>query len=115
MAYTFNFTPSKSFQKASKTRVLSAQFGDGYSQRIGDGINRITNTWTLSFTARSTEQADSIIEFLEARGGISAFNWTPPGESKTYAVICNDWTKVYDSHLSATVQATFIQVFDILV
>jgi len=88
MAYTFTWTPSKSFQKMSKPRVITAQFGDGYSQRIGDGINRIVREWSLSFNSRSIAQAQEIVAFLEARSGVQAFVWTPPGDTTSYAVVC---------------------------
>ena len=34
----FPFTPSSSSVGTAKARVLTAKFGDGYSQRTGDGI-----------------------------------------------------------------------------
>lgn len=112
MAYTFTYVPSKRFTKSSKPRVLTAQFGDGYSQRVGDGINRIVTEWSLSFASRSITEINNIISFLEARSGVEAFKWTPPGESTQYAVICPEWSKTYDSPISATIQARFVQVFD---
>lgn len=117
MAATFTYNPSKSFTKSSKARILTAKFGDGYSQRIGDGINTVTNEWSLSFNSRSVADANAIIEFFESRINTLSnipepFYWTPPGEYTTYTVICEEWTKSYDSHISATIQARFIQVFD---
>lgn len=114
MAYTFTYTPSKSFTSSTKPRVAVSQFGDGYSQRVGMGINRLVKEWSLTFKSRSITQADSIISFLEARAGVEAFLWQPPGESNTYSVICSEWTRTYDSNLSATIQTKFTQVFDIL-
>lgn len=115
MAYTFNYIPSRGMSKSSKPRVLTAQFGDGYSQRIGDGINRTTKSWNLTFTSRSIEDANNIEEFLEARGGVQGFIWTPPNETRNYSVICQEWTRVDESPISATIQATFVQIFDVLV
>lgn len=114
MAYTFSYTPSKAFSSTTKLRVAVSQFGDGYSQRVGLGINRVTKEWNLVFKARSVEQAEEIENFFVARAGVDGFLWTPPGESTTYSVICNEWSKTYDSHLSATIQAKFTQIFDVL-
>lgn len=114
MAQTFNFVPSKGFTKTVKPRVLVAQFGDGYSQRIQNGINNITEEWSLSFNSRSIEDADSMLTFFEEHAGAIGFYWTPPGESTAKAVICPEWSKSYDSHISATIQARFVKIFETL-
>lgn len=114
MAYTFTWNPSKSFQKTTRPRVYVAQFGDGYSQRLGAGINRKVNEWSVSFNSKSVTEIEEICAFLEQMDGVTGFNWTPPGESTTYAVICQEWTKTYDTHISASLQAKFLQIFDVL-
>jgi phage-related protein len=115
MAYTFTFIPSKAFVATSKPRVAVSQFGDGYSQRVGLGINRLTKEWSLVFKSRSITQSDQIIAFLEARAGTEGFLWQPPGDSTTYSVVCMDWSRTYDNHLSTTIQARFVQIFDVLI
>jgi len=114
MAYTFTYNPSKSFSSSSKPRVITSQFGDGYSQRVGQGINRIVKEWSLVFKSRSLTDANAIETFFVARSGVEGFLWTPPGESTTYSVICSEWSKTYDSNISATIQAKFTQIFDAL-
>lgn len=112
MADVFNYMPSKSFQKATKARVKKAQFGDGYSQRLVDGINSIINEWSINFTSKSISEINNIVQFFETNNGASYFLWTPPGESTQYKVICQEWSKTYDSHISASLSAKFEQVFD---
>ena len=114
MAYTFTYNPSKSFSTNSKPRVVVSQFGDGYSQRTGQGINRITKEWSLVFKSRSIIDSNAIENFFIARSGVEGFLWTPPGESTTYSVICTEWSRTYDSAISATIQAKFVQIFDVL-
>lgn len=115
MASTFTWTPSKSFSNSNKARVITAQFGDGYSQRIGNGINRFAKTWTLQFTSIGVDTAAEITSFLEGTEGVYPFNWTPPGEAKTYAVTCQEWNVRYDSHISRSIDLVFTQVFEKLV
>jgi len=112
MADTFNFIPSRGFSNPIKPRVKIAQFGDGYSQRIADGINNITKEWNLVFGSRDLNEVDLILEFLETQKGVTAFLWTPPGEYTAQAVICQDWSRTYESHISATVQAKFVKVYE---
>lgn len=114
MAYTFTWTPSKSFSKTIKPRVLNAQFGDGYSQRVVNGINSITREWSVSFNSKPLNEINAIEDFLSARKGSEGFLWTPPGESTSYAVICPDWSRTYDTHISASLQVKFVQIFDVL-
>ncbi len=66
-------------------RILRADFGDGYSQRAGDGINAALNRWTVSFRSTwlgecvGTYGVKDVRDFLVARGGWQSFRWTPPG------------------------------------
>lgn len=109
---TFTFKPSKSFSKTTKTRVISAQFGDGYSLRIPDGINSVLNEWSLTFSNNSLTNANDIEAFFTLHKGSTPFLWTPPGESIEYTIICSEWSRTYTSHFSATISAKFTQVFD---
>lgn len=60
-----------------KHRVLKSQLGDGYTQRAGDGINTKKQSWP--FTATGTKAyIESIMAWLDAKGGFTAFYWTPP-------------------------------------
>lgn len=115
MAQTFRWVPSKSFSATTKPRVIKSQFGDGYSQRYVDGINSLVKEWSLSFNSKDLNTAAQIESFFEARKGVEGFKWTPPGDTITYSVICTDWSRTYDSHLSASISARFVQIFDVLV
>lgn len=96
------FTPVR-----TKPRILRADFGDGYSQRLADGINTIQEIWTVSFKNREFDEADDIYQYFESLGGVESFDLTywdsnddsPPtseydGE-KTIKVIATDWTRTY--------------------
>ena len=66
-------TPDKSMTKTVAPRVLQITFGDGYEQRIADGINTINETYSLSFKTRTKEAIDDIVVFLDARKNVSKF------------------------------------------
>lgn len=61
-------------------RIREAQFGDGYSQAIADGINNKVQTWPLSFEG-GIEIIQPIIDFFDRHQGYKSFYWTPPGSS----------------------------------
>lgn len=108
---TFTYTPDYGAQVSVKPRVRVAQFGDGYEQRIADGINTRPQVWSLQFNNRTDTEAGNITTFLEARNGVEAFDWTPPGGS-AIKVVCREWSKTVARYNLNSVSATFQQVFE---
>ena len=108
----FTYIPSTSFSADSTPKVLTAKFGDGYSQRVADGINTIKKEWNLSFSNRSLEDALAIEAFFVARKGVEAFTWTPVGEATAVSVIASSWKEVYTSPITRTITAKFEIVYE---
>lgn len=73
----FDFCPriNPTGQTTFRTRV--AEFGDGYAQRVPDGINTRKGAWPLEFIG-DEEYIEPIVDFLDARGADQEFLWTPP-------------------------------------
>lgn len=107
---TFTSPPDFNSSESSQPRVLEAKFGDGYSQRVGDGINIRPREWALSFTNRTTAEKDTIVNFLVARNGIESFDWTPPSGA-TGKFLCRSWQVTPVNATMWTIQATFTEVF----
>lgn len=61
-------------------RVRTAQFGDGYSQSVADGLNNEVQTWPLVFEG-GLAQITPIRDFFRRHAGAKSFYWTPPGET----------------------------------
>lgn len=70
--------PSYGSPKTVEFSFKEAQFGDGYRQRAGDGINTESQNWDLRWNNISNADADTIETFLKARAGTEAFEWTTP-------------------------------------
>lgn len=105
---TFTEIPS-SASLSTKPRVRTAAFGDGYEQRLADGINSAPRAWSLGFT-RPTAEADVIIAFFEARNGAEAFDWTPPyGTSGKF--VAREWSSQLIGPVAKTINVTFEEVF----
>ena len=75
--------PDKSLTQSSSPKILRSDFGDGYSQRVVDGINSITETYSLSFTNRTKAEADDIIAFFNSTKGVTSFEFTYPDTNST--------------------------------
>ncbi|MEY4952413.1 MAG: hypothetical protein RL299_837 [Pseudomonadota bacterium] len=109
---TFTWTPDFGATADYKPRVRVTSFGDGYEQRVADGINTARDEWNLRFSVRTDAEADDILAFLRTQAAVSAFNWTPPGASIPIKVVCREWQRTMDSHNKNTVTAKFIRVYE---
>lgn len=81
MAEVFTFIPSTRTTGQVTFRTRVAQFGDGYAQRVGDGINTKKTSWPLEFIGTKEEIA-LIKAFLDDKAGNIPFLWTAPFESQ---------------------------------
>ena len=108
--------PDKSMTRSTKPKVLFAQFGDGYEQRLADGINTLEETFQVSFNTRTKEEIDDIVAFFENKAGVTAFIYTIPDSNNSgetaIKVVCSTWNKTwaYGDYYSAT--ATFKRVYE---
>jgi len=94
-------TPDKSLAKKSTPRVLTANFGDGYEQRVADGINTLNETYTLNFAKRAKADIDDIVDFLDTQKGVSKFILTLPDTNDTTRTGERD-VKVVSTNYSTT-------------
>lgn len=94
----FTWRPLVETPGGVRFRVLKAQFGDGYSQTVGDGINNRTQSWNLTFRG-SHEFIREIMAFLDEHGGALRFLWTPSGMDQ-YMYSCEGYDII--NHVSET-------------
>lgn len=73
----FTWKPDVGVSGEVTHRKIETQFGDGYTQAVGDGINTKTDKQQVSFTEKSADII-AIMAFLDARAGVTSFTWTPP-------------------------------------
>lgn len=105
----FTWRPVGAPQGSVTLRRLSAQFGDGFRQAVGDGINNKVQSWPLQF-AGTLSDMQSLVSFFDRHAGYRPFLWTPPlGEQGYYEVTAYSPTPV--GGRAYTVNATFQQVF----
>ena len=83
---------SLSARKTTSFRALQQQYGDGYVARRQDGLNPVSEMWTLSTPPVSYEEAQSLENEL-IQLGTTPFNWTAPNEStsKTWILDPTKW------------------------
>lgn len=85
------------------------QFGDGYRQTSGDGINNESQSWSISHVGKK-EAALEIAAFLRRHKNGKAFLWTPPlGELGLYT--CAGFKPTNLGGSTWRITATFDQTF----
>lgn len=113
--FTPPFNPDYNSVKPTGVRFLDVSFGDGYSQRAGDGLNTKTTNPQLTWSALKLTQIDAIEAFFEARNGYEPFYYTLPdeGSARKFIIDKGNWTRTYLGPNQFRLQATFKEVFDI--
>lgn len=112
-------TPDKMMSKAVTPKVILAQFGDGYEQRVADGLNNIKEEYSVSFNGRSKQEINAIVSTFNIRAGTTAFNFTIPttgtfgdDSETTIKVVCSTYSQSYDSDGFYSCTATFRRVYE---
>lgn len=57
--------------------IRTAQYGDGYAQVSGEGINSSKRSWNISYAGK-IEKVLEVAAFLDARKGYESFIWKDP-------------------------------------
>lgn len=81
MAETFGFDIQVGASGDVAQRTWSNDFGDGYSQSGGLGINNKSQAWDVSVTGKfgDGQKLQLVRDFLDRQEGYKSFLWTPPG------------------------------------
>ncbi|WP_447717261.1 phage tail protein [Pluralibacter gergoviae] len=99
-------------QSATKStdNIRKVQFGDGYSQVSGNGINEEALSYEFSFSG-DPQTALDIYAFLR-RHKTKSFSFKPPfGDLALWRVAANSLQKIPLSKKVITISATFEQAF----
>ena len=107
----FIWSPSYNISTAHQPRIKSIQFGDGYEQRLKDGISNNKLNLSLSFENRDEREATAILHFLNAREGFQSFYYKAPAPySRIKKFVCKDYSSTFVFADNYTVQASFLEV-----
>ena len=74
---------SQTSNRERNYRLISSQFGDGYSQRAPSGLNAQQDKWTLQYDNLSATDRDTLWTFLNTHGSWTSFTWAAPGDGGT--------------------------------
>lgn len=100
-------------RKTAQARVLKTEFGDGYGQRVSDGLNPVRDTWSATWENLSIAEATLLDDFLRLLGGAIPFLWIPPGATVAKKFTCETWDRIKVDPAADTISCTFVEVFDL--
>lgn len=106
---TFNPLAGVSFKTSVNKvyRTLENDFGDGYTQTTGDGINNVLEVWNVIWDKITDVQADEIEAFLDARAGAPFYWVTPKGNTKVF--VSGQPARTYEDYNNNSISVTFTE------
>jgi phage-related protein len=104
--------PSKA-EPETAVRVLEAQYGDGYTQTQADGLNSISDTYSVGWNLLTRAELNAFTDFLTAHAGYVPFLWTPPLSSAARQWKCKTWKPVPLGGGWYSLSCTFKESFDL--
>lgn len=112
------FTPAQApdvgLNASTKHRILESNFGDGYKQRAGDGINTKEKKYNLAWNNMPNDDIDDILDFLDGQEGYIAFEYTLPGAVAAQKFICKEYGETWiNSGDEKSCSAVFELVYDL--
>ena len=110
----FYWTPNYSTSADLTFKRTELQLGDGYSQRMRNGLNSNPLSFNLVFDSRSDDETKSILHFVEQKGGVDPFVYNPQTifnrTGLKYIAIDPKWTS--SAYNINNVTITLQRVFD---
>jgi phage-related protein len=116
--------PDKGIGRHSTPRVLVAKFGDGYEQRLVDGINSVDEVFSVTFNNRTAAEIDDITGYFASLKGATSFTYTIPDSTQTsnvapdtagerrLKVVCQIYSQSYHHDGFYSVSATLKRVYE---
>lgn len=107
-AFTVEFIFDRGIGRSSVHRTLTAKFGDGYEQRLKDGINTKEEQFTVAFNNRTRAEINTIKDFLDATIPASF----TASIDDTVKVVCEDYKISYPQPSVFSLSAELRRVYE---
>ena len=96
----------------ARPKVNTLSFGDGFEQRLTEGLNQNPLSVNLTFELSQTD-ADTAITFLNARVEDGAsFDYTLPSETSSRKFVCTSFPRSIPFLNRVTLSCVFREVFE---
>lgn len=90
-------------------RVRKTTFGEGYVQRVGDGLHTKSQSWSVVVDG-TYDETQPVLDFLDYHAGHISFQWAPPGKP-IGRFVCESYQEIPHVGTQRKIQAIFDEVF----
>lgn len=104
-----DFVVDRGLTRSSKQSTLTARFGDGYEQRLLDGINTKKDEFNISFKNRTKTEIDNLSAFFDDKIPKS-FNFTI--DTEVVKVVCENYNVNFSQPNVASLTSKFKRVYE---
>lgn len=104
---------SQSSQNTTAYKILEVKYGNGYSQRAGDGFNNNQGSWNVTWQNVNATDFATLVSAFDAYYGVDYFTWTAPGDGASKKWVVKQYTRSASSSSVYSVSATIEQVWDL--
>lgn len=115
---SFEAVADRGLARTSKHRILTAKFGDGYEQRVLDGINTKDDSFSISFNNRTAEDINLITAFFDDKAAKN-FDFTVTDtftsgalSNTTMKVVCDGYNVNYLRENFHSLSCTLRRVYE---
>jgi phage-related protein len=103
--------PSYNLTVNNQPKVTAHQFGDGYEQRVVDGVDNILLQGSVSFDTRNAKEARAMAHFLQQRKGQESFVMLlPPPYNLEKLYVAGDWTTSFNFYDNYSIRMNLREV-----
>lgn len=103
----------RGFSRQVQHRVLTAKFGDGYEQRVKDGINTKNETFSANFNNRPASEINNIAKFFDNYSGKNfTLTVTDYDGDTDIKVVCDTYSIMYPQEEVHSLNATLRRVYE---
>lgn len=105
---------SQASSRSSARDMVAVKYGNGYEQRLPNGINYKRDMWSVSWDGLNTTDKNTIVSFINTVSDGSTIQWTSPFDTteKKY-VLEGDWSISDTNGAIYSIQITLRQVYDL--
>lgn len=105
--------PDNDLDVAVEIKLFNADFGDGYSQRAGKGLNNTKRTFPLTWSNITEAEKATLKTFFENHSTGQMFYYTLPDEDTVRKFYLKAYTIKYQAADQYMAKATVEEVYDV--
>jgi phage-related protein len=106
-------SPDYGLEIEHSPKINTITFGDGFEQRLTEGLNQNARRLSLTFSNITESQSDTLINFLNDRAtNAESFDYTLPSEASARKFVCTNFPRTIPYLNRVRLTCVFREVFE---